>query len=190
VVLGSSLTVPAPPATAAATATPTAASSGSDALSRAVLAPAEPRYAAAIAASRAALAHRTIPSRSATTALIRAEATRQGVPVSLALALATQESGLNQAMVSRTDAVGVMQLMPGTATWVADYVLHAPVDRYDAASNVRAGIAYLHVLLRQTSQANAVAGYYQGLGDVLRRGMLAETRIYVADVLALARRLG
>jgi LysM repeat protein len=186
VVLGSSLTVPKPTATPAATATTTVAG---DALAKAVLAPPDPRYVAAIAASRASLAHRSIPSSSTAASLVRAEAQRQGVPVALALALATQESGLNQAMVSRTDAVGIMQLMPGTATWVGTYVLHGPVDRYDAASNVRAGVAYLRVLLRQTSQANAVAGYYQGLGDVLRRGMLKDTRIYVADVLALARRL-
>ncbi|HVU75147.1 MAG TPA: LysM peptidoglycan-binding domain-containing protein [Mycobacteriales bacterium] len=182
VVLGSHLTVPAP-------VTRTSATSGTDALSKAVLAAPDPRYAAAIATSRAVLARRAIPSHSATVAMVRAEAQRQGVPVGLALALATQESGLNQAMVSRTNAVGVMQLMPGTADWVADYVLRAPVDRYDAASNIRAGIAYLRVLLRQTSESNAVAGYYQGLGDVLRRGMLPDTRIYVADVLALARHL-
>ena len=183
VVLGSRIKVPA----AALTAT---AGSGADALAKAVLAPPDPRYVAAIASSRAILARRSVPSHSAASTLIRAEALRQGVPVGLALALATQESGLNQAMVSRTDAVGIMQLMPGTAAWVSDYVLHAPVDRYDAASNVRAGVAYLRVLLRQTSQSNAVAGYYQGLGDVMRRGMLADTRIYVADVLALARQLG
>src|SRR5213075_692215 len=53
-----------------------------------------------------------------TSADIAAVATRNGVPASLASAIAWQESGFNNAMVSSANARGVMQVMPGTWNWV------------------------------------------------------------------------
>jgi LysM repeat protein len=184
VVLGSRLRVP-PAARTVPTTTGAQVGSDAAALAAAVTAPPAPAYRAAVAHSRLVLANRLHVGTGTAAALVRAEALRQGVDPSLALALATQESGLAQRMVSRTDAVGIMQLMPGTADWIGRFLLGRAVDRYDAADNVRAGVAYLRVLLRRATPPTAVAGYYQGLGDVLRRGMLPETRAYVADVLAL-----
>ena len=148
----------------------------------------DPTYAAAIAQSAAILATRPNPSRSAIADLVRAEATRQGVPVSLALAVATQESGFSQRMVSSTNAVGVMQLMPSTADWLAGYTKQ-PLDRYDANANIRGGITLLHILLQSASPSDAVAGYYQGLASVRAHGMYTDTKAYVANVLALQSRL-
>src|SRR3954468_10799955 len=45
-------------------------------------------------------------------------ANRNGVPASLASAIAWQESGFNNAMVSSANARGVMQVLPGTWDWV------------------------------------------------------------------------
>src|SRR3954447_23064831 len=45
-------------------------------------------------------------------------ANRNGVPASLASAIAWQESGFNNAMVSAANARGVMQVLPGTWEWV------------------------------------------------------------------------
>src|SRR3954469_11961719 len=45
-------------------------------------------------------------------------ANRNGVPSSLASAIAWQESGFNNGMVSSANARGVMQVMPGTWNWV------------------------------------------------------------------------
>lgn len=119
-------------------------------------------------------------------------ASANGVPASLASAIAWQESGFNNAMVSSANARGVMQVMPGTWSWVQQNLSRAPLDPASPADNVRAGSLYLGSLLRETGgdPAMAAAGYYQGLASVRRIGMLPETRRYVANVLALRSRFG
>jgi soluble lytic murein transglycosylase-like protein len=115
-----------------------------------------------------------------------------GVPGSLAAAIAWQESGFNNAMVSSTNARGVMQVMPGTWQEVQGLAGGRLLNPASAADNVRAGTMYLGHLLRQTNgdPALAAAAYYQGLSSVRRIGMLPETRRYVANVLALRGRFG
>lgn len=118
-------------------------------------------------------------------------AASNGAPSSLAQAIAWQESGFNNDMVSVANARGIMQVMP--ATW--DYVQHnltsTPLDPNSPADNVRAGSLLLGQLLRETGDpATAVAAYYQGLGSVREIGMLPATRQYVANVLALQQRFG
>jgi len=141
-------------------------------------------YAPAITASARRLAQVASPSHATVQAMVAAEAQRQGVDPALALAVAYQESGFNQRMVSATDAVGVMQLMPGTATWLADYTGRS-LDRYSVADNVRGGVTLLRVLRAQASVADSIAGYYQGLASVRSRGLYADTKAYVASVQAL-----
>ncbi len=117
---------------------------------------------------------------------------QQGVPGSLASAVAWQESGFNNAMVSSANARGVMQVMPGTWDWVQSNLATRRLDPSSAQDNVRAGVLYLGSLLRSTGgdPALAVASYYQGLSSVQRIGMLPETRRYVDNVLALRGRFG
>jgi soluble lytic murein transglycosylase-like protein len=117
---------------------------------------------------------------------------RNGVPGSLASAIAWQESGFNNAMVSSANARGVMQVMPGTWTWVQKNLALRRLDPANPIDNVGAGVLYLGNLLKQTGgdPAMAAAAYYQGLGSVRRIGMLPETRRYVASVLALRSRFG
>lgn len=120
-------------------------------------------------------------------------ASQHGVPGSLASAIAWQESGFNNAMVSVANARGVMQILPGTWDWIQSSL--APGTRLDPSSatdNVRAGSLFLNHLLRETGgdQAMAAAAYYQGLGSVRRIGLLPETRKYVANVQALQSRFG
>jgi N-acetylmuramoyl-L-alanine amidase len=119
-------------------------------------------------------------------------ASANGVPASLASAIAWQESGFNNAMVSSANARGIMQVMPGTWAWVQQNLSSAPLNPASAADNVRAGSLYLGSLLKATNgdPAMAAAGYYQGLDSVRRIGMLPETRQYVANVLALRSRFG
>ncbi len=115
-----------------------------------------------------------------------------GVPSSLAAAIAWQESGFNNAMVSAANARGVMQVMPGTWSWVQSNLSSARLDPSSPTDNVKAGSLYLAHLLRETNgdPALAAAGYYQGLASVRRIGMLPETQRYVANVLALRGRFG
>jgi LysM repeat protein len=120
-------------------------------------------------------------------------AAQHGVPGSLAAAIAWQESGFNNAMVSSASARGVMQVMPGTWDWVQTYLAgDRRLNPFSAEDNVHAGALYLGNLLRETGgdPALAAAGYYQGLASVRRVGMLPETRRYVDNVLALRGRFG
>jgi LysM repeat protein len=114
-------------------------------------------------------------------------AAQSGAPSSLASAIAWQESGFNNAMISPANARGVMQVMPGTWSWVQSNLSRARLDPSSPTDNVKAGSLYLAHLLRETNgdPALAAAGYYQGLASVQRIGMLPETRRYVANVLAL-----
>lgn len=127
-----------------------------------------------------------------TAADIAAVANRNGVPASLAAAIAWQESGFNNAMVSSANARGVMQVMPGTWDWVQRNLARRQLNPGLPIDNVGAGVLYLGHLLGQTGgdPALAAAGYYQGLASVRRSGMLPETRRYVANVLALRNRFG
>ena len=131
------------------------------------------------------------PSR-VTAADIAMVAERNGVPASLASAIAWQESGFNNAMVSAANARGVMQVMPGTWAWVQANLARRQLDPSSAIDNVGAGVLYLGQLLRESGgdPAFAAAAYYQGAASVRRIGMLPETRRYVADVLALRSRFG
>jgi LysM repeat protein len=119
-------------------------------------------------------------------------ASQHGVPPSLAAAVAWQESGFNNGVISSANARGVMQVMPGTWAWVQENLAGRTLDPNSALDNVSAGSMYLSQLVRDASgdEALAAAFYYQGEGSVREIGMLPETRQYVADVVALRSRFG
>lgn len=122
---------------------------------------------------------------------IAAVADANGVPPALAEAIAWQESGWNNDEVSDVGAVGVMQIVPSTWSWIDHYLTPAdPLGTWSATENVRAGVLLLHQLLDVTdgNQELAVAGYFQGLASIRQFGMYPSTRLYVADVEALERR--
>src|SRR5947207_12527348 len=77
-------------------------------------------------------------------------ANRNGVPSSLASAIAWQESGFNNAMVSSANARGVMQVMPDTWDWVQHNLALRRLDPANPIDNVGAGVLYLGRLLRET----------------------------------------
>jgi LysM repeat protein len=119
-------------------------------------------------------------------------AAAHGVPASLASAIGWQESGFNNDMVSSANARGVMQILPGTWSWINSNLATAPLNPSSASDNVHAGVLYLGQLLHDTGGdiPTAVAAYYQGLESVRRVGMLPDTREYVNSVLALRSRFG
>jgi soluble lytic murein transglycosylase-like protein len=123
---------------------------------------------------------------------IQSVATANGVSPSLAAAIAWQESGFNNGMVSSANARGVMQVMPGTWDFVENNLAGRRLDSNSATDNVRAGVLYLRHLLQQTGgdESAAIAGYYQGLGSVRSRGLFDDTQKYVANVQALRSRFG
>jgi len=122
---------------------------------------------------------------------IQSVASQYGVSPSLAAAIGWQESGFNNGMVSDANARGVMQVMPGTWSYV-ESISGQKLNAASASDNVRAGVLYLQHLLRQTGgdESAAIAGYYQGLGSVRSRGLFDDTQKYVANVQALRSRFG
>ena len=120
-------------------------------------------------------------------------AAANGVPAALAAAIAWQESGFNNDLVSSADARGVMQILPGTWQWIQQSLdAGPPLAPASAADNVRGGVLMLHSLLNATGgdPAMAAAGYFQGLPSVQQHGMYPDTQQYVQNVLSLERQFG
>jgi soluble lytic murein transglycosylase-like protein len=105
-------------------------------------------------------------------------------------AVAWQESGWQQDVVSPKGAVGIMQVMPGTADFVASRRAGRELDLNDPRDNVLAGVLFLDYLYDLTGgDAEAtLAGYYQGLASVREHGRFADTQRYIDNVLALRER--
>jgi soluble lytic murein transglycosylase-like protein len=118
--------------------------------------------------------------------LIARHSERQNLDPRLVRAVIQAESGYNLRALSNKGAMGLMQLMPATASLLN--VRHP----YDADDNLRGGTAYLRSLLDRFagSLELAVAAYNAGPGAVERHGGVPpyqETREYVRRVLALYR---
>jgi N-acetylmuramoyl-L-alanine amidase len=126
-----------------------------------------------------------------TAADIGTVASGHGVSPSLAAAVAWQESGFQNGVVSSANARGVMQILPGTWEWI-EQQSGRQLDPNSATDNVQAGVMYLDQLLQDFGgdEATAVASYYQGASSVRRIGLLPETQQYVANVMALRPRFG
>jgi soluble lytic murein transglycosylase-like protein len=119
-------------------------------------------------------------------------ASAHGVSPSLASAVAWQESGFNNNLVSSANARGVMQVLPGTWSWVEGNIARRRIDAASPQENVHVGVMYLNRLIRDAGgdEARGVAGYYQGPASVARSGMFPDTQRYVKNVMALRPRFG
>jgi Transglycosylase SLT domain/Putative peptidoglycan binding domain/LysM domain len=117
-------------------------------------------------------------------------AVHYGVDPHLARALAWMESGFQPTIRSPIGAWGVMQVTPATWDYTEGILIGMPIPR-TADGNVRIGLAYLHHLLHSFGgdERLALAAYYQGPASVRKRGLLRETKAFVADVQALKQRM-
>jgi soluble lytic murein transglycosylase-like protein len=161
--------------------------------------PSDTAGAAAASAPGPAPAQRIVPAAApnATPGHVSASqigqvASQDGVPASLAKAIAWQESGFNNGAVSSANARGVMQIMPGTWSWINQSLASRTLNPNSALDNVQAGTLYLRQLLHDTGgdPAATAAAYYQGLASVRQHGMLPDTQRYVSNVLSLRARFG
>lgn len=124
------------------------------------------------------------PKSTTTQALIRASARAHGVSVQLVESIASVESGMKTNAVSPKGAIGVMQLMPGTARQMG-------VDPNDVAQNIDGGTRLMRELLNRYEGdphqlTKALAAYNAGPGAVARyQGIppYRETRNYVKRVM-------
>jgi len=97
-------------------------------------------------------------------ATARAAAQRYGVPADLFLRLVQQESGWNASARSHKGAIGLAQLMPGTAA-----VLR--VDPHDPVQNLDGGARYLRMMYDKFgSWRLALAAYNAGPAAVEKHG--------------------
>ncbi|MDO4896654.1 MAG: lytic transglycosylase domain-containing protein [Moraxella sp.] len=124
------------------------------------------------------------PSRSANRNaydhLILASAMRHGVDPALVKAIIHTESAFNPNARSPVGAMGLMQLMPGTARDMG------VMNPWDPAQNIEGGTKYLAWLQRQFRNRDfVVASYNAGLGNVKKYGGIPpfrETQNYVKSV--------
>ncbi|MEJ1935675.1 transglycosylase SLT domain-containing protein [Nostoc sp. NIES-2111] len=115
--------------------------------------------------------------------LVRKEAKAQGVPTSLALAVAQVESGFNPLAKSPVGAMGVMQVMPATARLLG--YSGPDIALLDATVNVPLGVKYLKEGLDEGGPRWAVARYHGGPNTRLHGPKTAK---YTRTVLAFYKR--
>jgi soluble lytic murein transglycosylase-like protein len=114
--------------------------------------------------------------------LIGKAARRYRVNEALLNAVVTAESAYDPKALSKAGAVGLMQLMPGTAK------RYGTTDRYNPEANVYAGTRYLRDLLKQFEKTElALAAYNAGENNVIKYGYkippFKETQKYVRKVM-------
>ena len=138
--------------------------------------------AGSAAASRARLRQMRVPGKRAVRRMVARTARRHGVSQSLALSVAYHESGFQQRVVSGVNAIGVMQVLPSTGRVLARQ--HGRrLNLFNAQDNITAGVLLLRQLLRSTGSERAtLAGYYQGLGSIARKGLLPQTHSYIRSI--------
>jgi len=117
--------------------------------------------------------------------IIEKAATAASVEPNLLRAVIVVESGFNSRAVSKRGAMGLMQLMPATAT------RFGVSNPYDPLQNVHAGARYLKFLIDRFGQdvSLALAAYNAGEDAVDRNGgqipPFSETMAYVPRVLKI-----
>ena len=124
--------------------------------------------------------------------IVRGHARNYRLDPALLAAVIYQESKFRPSVKSKSGAIGLMQLLPGTAEGIAIHTggsRFRVADLYDPEINVRYGAWYLrHLLDKYGDERTALAAYNAGQDNVDRwrsegRGIaFSETRHYVSRV--------
>lgn len=110
-----------------------------------------------------------------------------GLSLPLLEAVAWQESGWQQNVVSATGAVGVGQIEPYTATFIQQDLIGLRLNSNSVSDNIRMSAAFLAYLahIEGNNRCATIAAYYEGPLMLQTKGVIPETQQYVADVEAL-----
>jgi nucleoid-associated protein YgaU len=130
------------------------------------------------------------PERLALRPLFMRWAQAYGVSPSLIQAIAWQESGWQNDVVSSANAQGIGQLLPTTATFVSGSLLGLNLKLTVASDNIQMMVRFFAYLLKAAggNQCVAVASYYQGFGAFQQVGVLPQSQTYVRSVFTLRSR--
>jgi len=130
------------------------------------------------------------PHGAAARAIITAQALRHGLNTNFALALSYWESGWSQDALSKTGAVGLMQIEPATGQYAGPELLHRTVNLHDANDNAELGVALLRKYLDvfNGDPKLALAAYYQGETATRKHGIYPSSQSYVDGIWALRNR--
>lgn len=91
------------------------------------------------------------------------------ISAALVASIANAESGFNENAVSKKGAVGIMQIMPETARWLADkmHIEFSEDMLKDAEFNIQMGAFYISYLKEIFSNQKVVlCAYNAGIGNV------------------------
>lgn len=117
--------------------------------------------------------------------LLEQTAAAEGIDSALVKAVAWQESAWQQTAVSSVGALGVMQVMPGTADYVNESLGGGNLDVTKTEDNIELGVKYLdHVVDSMPTERKGLAAYYTGPSAV-GRTLSSVQKAYVNSVQAL-----
>ena len=121
-------------------------------------------------------------------ALLRRAASYYHMPAKLVLAIARQESGFRQHVIAKDGGIGVMQIMPYTATSI-NKITGIVRDPYKLKDNIFMGAFYLRMLgdSFRWKMAKVISAYNEGPWAVTHRGIFNWR--YVNSVTAMMRNL-
>lgn len=130
---------------------------------------------------------RQSPNRLALQPLFIKWANHYNVSLPLLEAIAWQESGWQQGVVSSVGAIGAGQIMPGTANFISGTLIGMPMNINSVNDNIRMSAAFLRYLAdaEGNNRCATIAAYYEGPLNLSKSGIFPDTQSYVASVEAL-----
>jgi N-acetylmuramoyl-L-alanine amidase len=127
------------------------------------------------------------PNRLALQPLFEHWANHYDLSLPLLEAIAWQESGWQQDVVSSTGAIGAGQIEPATGQFIATELIGEPMNINSVSDNIRMSAAFLAYLadIEGNNRCMTIAAYYEGPVNLGAVGAFPDTQAYVASVEAL-----